>query len=42
MYYEINKIQFYYETIGKGFPILFLNGFANDLSILKKNSEQVN
>ncbi len=39
MYYEINKIQFYYETIGEGIPILFLSGFANDLSIMKKNIE---
>ncbi|MBU0904802.1 MAG: alpha/beta hydrolase [Firmicutes bacterium] len=39
MYYEINKIQFYYETIGEGIPILFLNGFANDFSIMKKNFE---
>ena len=39
MYYEINKVQFYYETIGEGIPILFLNGFANDFSIMKKNFE---
>lgn len=39
MYYEINKINFYYEIIGEGIPILFFSGFANDLSIMKKNFE---
>ncbi|MGM0942219.1 MAG: alpha/beta fold hydrolase [Bacillota bacterium] len=39
MYCEIKEVKFYFEELGNGLPIIFLNGFTTDRTTLKKSFE---